>query len=210
VGYEMRVRDLETQVDGIVGASGCLYAIRKDLHMLFMPEHLSRDFGAALTAREQGYRSVSVPDAVCYVPRSPSLRREYRRKVRTMARGLRTLWYKRALLNPVRFGLFAWMLSSHKLSRWLVPWALVLGAVALAALAPRHWWSALALAGGGVAALVALIGWMRSEERPLPRLIALPTYAVTGTIAALQAWITALGGKGTALWEPTRRGGLAT
>jgi len=37
VGYEMRVRDLETQLDGIVGASGCLYAIRKDLHVRFMP-----------------------------------------------------------------------------------------------------------------------------------------------------------------------------
>src|ERR1700704_5756224 len=54
VGYEMWVRGLETQVSGIVGASGCLYAIRRDLHMRSLPEHLSRDFGAALVAREQG------------------------------------------------------------------------------------------------------------------------------------------------------------
>jgi glycosyltransferase involved in cell wall biosynthesis len=206
VGYEMRVRELETQVEGIVGASGCLFAMRRDLYMYVMPEHLSRDFGAALTAREQGYRAVSVPDALCYVPRSHSLQREYRRKVRTMARGLGTLWYKRHLLNPGRHKVFAWMLWSHKLCRWLVPWALLLAGAALTALAVRYWWAAAALAAGLVAALVAVVGWRWPEGRRLPRLIALPTYAVTGNVAALQAWLTALRGKATPVWEPTRRG----
>jgi len=212
VGYEMWVRNLETQVLGIVGASGCLYAIRKDLHLRFMPESLSRDFGAALVAREHGFRAVSVPEAICYVPRSVSLRREYRRKVRTMARGLRTLWHKRALLHPRRHGLFAWMLWSHKLCRWLVPWAILVMTAALAVLAPQHWWAAATLVLGGAAALVTTIGWVWPEGdgersgRPLPRVIALPAYAVSGNIAALHAWIRALGRQGTALWEPTRRG----
>jgi len=206
VGYDMWVRDLETSLSGIVGASGCLYAIRRDLHMQRVPEGLARDFGSALVAREHGYRAVSVPAAVCYVPRSVSLRREYRRKVRTMARGLRTLRHKRRLLDPRRQGLFAWMLWSHKLCRWLVPWLLVPMLVTLAALAPRHWWAAATLALSGAAALVSAIGWFWPEERPLPRLIALPAYAVSGNVAALQAWIRALGGEGTALWEPTRRG----
>jgi hypothetical protein len=174
--------------------------------MHFTPEALSRDFGAALGAREHGFRAVSVADAICYVPRSASLRREYRRKVRTMARGLRTLWDKRSLLNPRRYGLFAWMLWSHKLCRWLAPWTLLLTVAALVALAPRYWWAVTTLALGGVAALMTAIGWVWPEGRPLPRLIALPAYAVSGNIAALQAWIRALGGQGTALWEPTRRG----
>lgn len=206
VGYDMWVRDLETSLSGIVGASGCLYAIRRDLHMHRMPDGLSRDFGSALVAREQGYRAVSVPAAICYVPRSTSLRREYRRKVRTMARGLRTLWHKRALLNPARQGLFAWMLWSHKLCRWLVPWMALPIAGALVWLAPTYWWAAAALALGGAAALVTAVGWVWPEERPLPAFVALPAYAVSGNLAALQAWIRALGGQGTAVWEPTRRG----
>ena len=48
---------------------------------------------------------------------------------------------------------------------------------------------------------------MGVEGRPLPRLIALPTYGVSSNIAALHAWFRALGKQGTALWEPTRRGG---
>ena len=102
VGYEMWIRDLETQVDGIVGASGCLYAIRAALHMRPIREDLSRDFAAALTARTQGFRAVSVPQAICYVPRGRSLHQEYRRKVRTITRGLATLASKGGLLNPMR------------------------------------------------------------------------------------------------------------
>jgi hypothetical protein len=206
VGYEMWVRALETRVCGIVGASGCLYAIRRELHMYVMPESLSRDFGAALVARGHGYRAVSVPAATCYVPRSASLSREYRRKVRTMARGLRTLWYKRALLDPVRYGLFAWMLCSHKLCRWLVPCLAPPMVGALAWLAPQHWWAGAALAVGGVAVLAAVLGWVWPDAKPLPRVIALPAYAVSGNVAALHAWVTALLGRGTAVWEPTRRG----
>ena len=206
VGYEMWVRDLETSLSGIVGASGCLYAVRRDLHMSSMPEGLSRDFAAALMARERGYCAVSVTAAICYVPRGTSLRREYVRKVRTMARGLRTLWHKRILLSPSRHGRFAWMLWSHKLCRWLTPWTVLLAAAAVAALTPRHWWAATTLAAGGAAAFLTAIGWIWPEGRPLPRLIALPSYAVSGNIAVLHAWIRAVGGRGTALWEPTRRG----
>ena len=141
VGYEMWIRDVETAVYGIVGASGCLYAIRADLHMGRVPEDLSRDFAAALTAREHGRRAVSVPAALCFVPRGASLRQEYRRKVRTITRGLATLAHKRALLNPLRYGVFAWMLFSHKVCRWLVPAAGLLLLAALLALAVHSWWA---------------------------------------------------------------------
>ena len=216
VGYEMWVRDLETQVSGIVGASGCLYAIRAELHREAVPENLSRDFAAALTARRHGLRAVSVPEAVCYVPRSASLRQEYRRKVRTMARGLRTLWHLRALLNPARYGGFAWSLASHKLCRWLVPWSLVGTVAALVALwgAARSPGAAVALVSLGGVLLLAALGWAWPERRrggrPLPRLVALPAYLVSGMIAGLQAWVVAVGGDRTAVWEPTRRSEATT
>jgi len=205
VGYEMWVRRLETQIDGIVGASGCFYASRRQLHSEVIPEALSRDFAAPLVARERGYRSVSVDEAVCFVPRTPSLRREYRRKLRTMTRGLETLFFKRHLLNPARYGLFAWMLFSHKLARWLVPWALALATLALGMLAPAHVWARWLLVGGAAAALLALAAWFWPERRSMPRALALPGYVITGTLAALLAWIKALRGELNPIWEPTRR-----
>lgn len=206
VGYEMWVRDRETAVDGIVGASGCLYAIRADLHMHPVPEALSRDFSAALTAREHGRRAVSVPDALCFVPRSASLHQEYRRKVRTITRGLATLAHRRALLNPLRYGAFAWMLFSHKVCRWLVPWALVMALGALGALAITTLWARIALAGAVALGALAGIAWIRPAGEPMPRLLALPAYVAAGNLAVLQAWLRFWAGRSAPVWEPTRRG----
>src|SRR2546427_5359101 len=153
----MCVRYLETWLCGTVGASGCRYAIRAELPRQVLHEGLSRDFAAALIAREHGYRAVSVNQAVCFVPRTSSLGREYRRKVRTMVRGVQTLYYKRHLLNPARYGLFAWMLFSHKLCRWLVPWALAVALGSLALLSIGTPWARVAL--GLMAGARAPGGW---------------------------------------------------
>ena len=205
VGYEMWVRDLETRVGGIIGASGCFYASRLDLHMVFVPEALSRDFAAPLIAHEHGFRSVSVPDAVCYVPRASSLRQEYRRKVRTMARGLETLCFKRRLLNPLRYGAFAWMLFSHKLARWLVPWAVLLAAVGVGMLAITVLWARWLLGAGAIVAALGVVGWLWPSGRSVPGILALPAYLCLGLVAGLHAWVKALTGEPIATWEPTRR-----
>jgi cellulose synthase/poly-beta-1,6-N-acetylglucosamine synthase-like glycosyltransferase len=206
VSYEMWVRDLETRAGGIVGASGCFFASRPELHREIVPEALSRDFAAPLVAREHGYRAVSVPDAICYVPRTTSLRREYRRKVRTMLRGMETLYYKRALLNPRRYGWFAFMLWCHKLMRWLVPWAAVglfagLGMIAVDVTAVR-WFALAACAGGGTTMILA---WWWPAETAMPSVLGLPSYFAFGLLAGLHAWMKALSGDLNATWEPTRR-----
>jgi cellulose synthase/poly-beta-1,6-N-acetylglucosamine synthase-like glycosyltransferase len=207
VGYEMWVRDLETRVLGIVGASGSFYACRRGLYMSLVPEALSRDFAAALIARHFGYRSVSVTDAICYVPRVALLRREYGRKVRTITRGWETLFYKRQLLNPFQHGLFSWMLFSHKMCRWLVPWALLLGVLALIILDLERWeaWAPLGVGLVTAVALLAAAGWFWPAGRPMPRLLSLSAYFVSGNIAALHASLRALRGEMNPIWEPTRR-----
>ena len=205
VGYEMWLRDLETRVGGIVGASGCFYAIRAELHQVRVPEGLSRDFAAALVVRERGFRAVSVPEAICLVARTASLRNEFRRKVRTMTRGIQTLFYKRQLLDPARYGMFAWMLFSHKVCRWLVPWAGVVGFAALGALSLTMPWARWMLGAALVLLLAAAAGWVWPEGRPAPWLLALPAYLVSGNVAALFAAIGAVRGQRHATWEPTRR-----
>ena len=205
VGYEMWVRSLETRVGSIVGASGCFYAIRKQLHERLVPAALSRDFASALTAREQGFRAVSVDQAVCLVPRTTSLDREFRRKIRTMARGLETLYYKRHLLNPFRHGRFAWMLWSHKLIRWLVFLVAPVAPVGLVLLAVDY-----PLARGLLGLVLLGIGMgvvaMRAPEgRKLPRLVALCGFVLATHVAGFLAWTRALRGELNPIWEPTRR-----
>lgn len=205
VGYEMWVRSLETQVGSIVGASGCLYAIRRHLLDGKFPEGLSRDFGSAMLAREGGYRAVSVDAAVCLVPRARSLQAEFRRKVRTMARGLGTLFYKRHLLNPFSEGLFAWMLWSHKLIRWLVFPALPLALVGFVLLAQQL---GFLLAGLLLPIAFIALGAMAyrwPEGRKVPIWISLPGFVTLNSVAAILAWRKSVRGDQTPIWEPTRR-----
>lgn len=207
VGYEMSVREAETRLRGIVGASGCLYAIRADLHRLPLPQDLSRDFAAALHAEEHGFRAVSVPSAVCFVPRTASLQGEYRRKTRTIKRGMRTLWHKRHLLNPLRYPVFAWMLWSHKIARWTLPWAALASFIALGALATQHIAAAVVFSLGIAVLLLGASGWaLANSGIRLPAVLSIPAFVLMGNAAAASAFVAFIFGQQQAVWEPTRRG----
>jgi len=204
VGYEMWVRDLETRTGSIVGASGCFYAIRRSIHERPLPGDLSWDFASVLVARQQGYRSVSVPAAICIVPRTAQLRTEMKRKVRTMARGLKTLFYCRALMNPVRYGWFAFMLVSHKLLRWL-PY--LLAPVALIALGVLALHSDMARALFGMVLIglaIGCVGILRPGST-IFRPVAVAGFVVAAVSAGLLAWRDALGPAQMATWDPTPR-----
>lgn len=204
VGYEMWVRGLETKLGTIVGASGCFYGFRKSVYDTRYPDRLSRDFGVSLLARERGMRSVSVDEALCVVPRAPTLQAEFRRKIRTMSRGMETLWYQRHLMNPFRYGSFALMLLSHKVARWMVYPLLVLAGVGLLLLSFE---SLLALAILLVGLLVTGAGYLATrwpDDRRMPSWLALPGFLVASNLAGVLAW-AALLKKDPPQWEPTRR-----
>lgn len=205
VGYEMWIRELETKVGGIVGASGSLYAIRRELHGQLLPEGMSRDFAAALNTKAYGYRPISMSSATCVVPRARSLRREYPRKVRTVTRGMETLFHKRALLNPFKFPLYSWMLFTHKICRWALPWVGLVGLVALGFMSPAHPWAMALFAAAMVIIGVGAIGWALGADRSLPRFVSIPAFLLMANVAVLHATIQALQGHRDATWEPTRR-----
>jgi glycosyltransferase involved in cell wall biosynthesis len=209
VDYEMRLRALETRTGGIVGASGCCYAIRAKLHRLPIPPDLSRDFSAPLTAREYGQRAVSVDAAIAFVPRTKSLRREYVRKVRTISRGMETLIRVRYMLNPIRFGVFAWKLFSHKVCRWLMPLSAVPAAAGLAFLALTDPWAQLIAAGAVIAGATAVVGATWPESKRVPRFISIVAFSVAANVAVIHAIAKLLRPSEDKTWEPTRRDAVA-
>ena len=205
VGYEMKLRALETRAGGIIGASGSGYAIRTVLHKIPIRDDLSRDFAAALTARAHGLRAISVDRAICYVPRTTSLRAEYRRKVRTIARGIETLLSKRSLLDPTQYGSFSWKLLSHKVCRWLVPTFALPGILGLAMLAPTHPWAGILLWLAALGIAIGIVGAMWPADRAMPRLLRTATFAAAANLAVVHALLRVVFGHDDHLWEPTRR-----
>jgi cellulose synthase/poly-beta-1,6-N-acetylglucosamine synthase-like glycosyltransferase len=202
--YEMWLRDLETKVGSIVGASGCFYGIRRRIRAEALPPELSWDFASTLVAKQQGYRSVSVPNAVCFVPRAADVQVEFRRKTRTMARGLSTLFYYRALMNPFRYGGFALMLVSHKLLRWLPFLLAPVAMLALVVLAPQSNVAALALAAVALGLLVGT-GAITHRGSMGFKPVAGAGFMVAAAAAGFLAWRDALRGTRMVTWEPTPR-----
>ena len=204
VGYEMWIRDLETRVGTIVGASGCFYGSRRCVHSEPLPAGLSWDFAAALKARLQGYRSVSVPEAICVVPRAAKIQTELTRKARTMARGLATLFYFRALMNPFEYGGFALMLISHKLLRWLPYLLAPLAYFALCVLAINSL-TARVLFVLATAGLLAGIVAMRRSKSGSSNPFAIPASSSRFFRPGFSRGVSALRQTQLATWDPTPR-----
>ncbi len=203
LGYEMTIRLLESWTGSTVGATGALYAVRRELFGDY-PAHLCRDFGTCLLARKRGLRAVVEPTAKSYVSTSNSLGSEYRRKVRTMTNGMQTLFYHASLLNPFQYGFYSLKLISHKLARYLTPlWLLgaLLSAIWLAARLPVGARVVLlsVVAMGSLA--VAAAGMRRLKKGLLGGL----AYLAVANLALVAAWRNVLTGVSAATWDPTRR-----
>jgi hypothetical protein len=100
------------------------------------------------------------------------------------------------------------MLLSHKVSRWLLPWAAGAALVSLAVLAagaPELVWARVALAVGLVGLALGALGWTLAERARLPKLLAAPAFLLAGNVAGAHALVRVLAGGEDALWEPTRR-----
>jgi cellulose synthase/poly-beta-1,6-N-acetylglucosamine synthase-like glycosyltransferase len=124
VRYEMWLRRLESTRNSIVGLSGSFFAIRrqvaKDWH-----DDVPSDFARAMKAVELGYVAVSSPNVIGLYRDLARPGDEFSRKVRTAVRGMAAVSRYRQVLNPARYGVFAWQVISHKLMRWLVPWMML-------------------------------------------------------------------------------------
>src|SRR5207249_11554772 len=115
------------------------------------------DFSTLLNAVAIGLRGVLDPESAGYYRSVVDDRRESERKVRTVVRGIAVLARNLRMLNPLRYGLFAWQLASHKLGRWLIPFAIIGAATSNVYLISRSGWYLAALVAQVVFYAVALV-----------------------------------------------------
>jgi poly-beta-1,6-N-acetyl-D-glucosamine synthase len=140
--YEKWIRKALSRIDSIHGATGCIYAMRRELAVPIPPGTLLDDVYLPLAAFFRGYRVVMEDRAKAYdLP--TSLNTEFRRKVRTQAGVWQIVRHYPALLGPSNRMWFHFL--SHKMGRLLLPWALIAMLVSSFFLpAP---WSMMALVG---------------------------------------------------------------
>ena len=203
IRYEMFLRRLETEVNTVVGLSGSFFAARREACAEWADD-LQSDFNTLLNSIRLGMRGISDPESIGYYQNLRDERKEFERKVRTVLRGLSVFMTSWRMVNPIRYGLFSWQLFSHKLCRWLVPFALILALFSNALLASESTFyrvTLLAQIGFYCLALSSLMMKMSSNRSYFK----IPAFFVLVNWSILTAWYRYFRGDRTVAWEPSKR-----
>jgi poly-beta-1,6-N-acetyl-D-glucosamine synthase len=127
---EKAVRRLESQSGSVIGATGAIYAIRRELFVEIPHGTILDDVFVPMNVARQGRRVVFQPTAIArdriFVERG----KEFSRKVRTLTGNYQLVQLAPWLLSPANPLLFRFI--SHKLLRLLVPFFLLAMAVSSA------------------------------------------------------------------------------
>ena len=196
--YEKWIRRNLNRIDAMLGATGSIYAIRRELAAPVPPGTLLDDVYLPFLIAFQGHRIYFEDQAKAYdLP--TSLKSEFWRKVRTQAGVYQILMNFPCLLWPGngRFLHFA----SHKAGRLLLPFAL-LAALVSSFVLPNPWnW--IIVAAQATFYCLALIDPLVPERTPVKRLSAVVRAFVVLVAAAACAPIVFVL-PANALWRETR------
>lgn len=203
VKYEMWLRRLETARAGLVGLSGSFFAARRGVCMqwdIYAPS----DFNTGLNCAKSGMVAITCPDVVGIYKdvKDPGL--EYRRKVRTVIRGITAIARHPEVLNPFSMGMFAFQIWSHKIMRWGVPWFMLAFAILTLMQQGQGAVYTLALAAQLGFYVLALSGWLFTTLRK-HTLIRIIFFFVQTNLALAQATVSFLFGRRMTVWTPSQR-----
>jgi hypothetical protein len=179
-----------------------LLALRRSLYQA-VPKQVNDDFFISTCAPAAGKRIVYVPEAIVLDQGVDEADKQFRRRQRVTVGGLLSLAARRELLNPLRHGLYAIALISHKLIRRLAPVLLLplLLANLWLALEPGlfRWMLVAQLLGYGVAVL-GLLDVRRRLPKPF-RLAAFLLVTLAGMSVGLWQFLR---GHSYSQWNPNQ------
>jgi len=118
--YELRLRELESQLGILAVVAGACFALRRSLFLTMNPA-IGEDCIVPLDVAAQGFKVLHEPMAVAWARMEDDEAMTMRRRIRMTLRNWQGTWTRRELLNPFRSPGYAVALWSHKLLRWLSP-----------------------------------------------------------------------------------------
>lgn len=200
--YEKKLRKAESDTGSMIAASGCIYAIRKELYTPLPAGTILDDVLTPMNIVRKGYRVVFDASAVAYDIVSQSVGQEWKRKVRTLTGNWQLIslapWLIVPGLNPVwtRF-------ISHKICRVKVPFWLIILLLGAAILPGRAYH--LFLGAQALCYLIAVAAGIVPSLRTMRGISFIYFFAVMNAAALVGfwRWIT---GSSIRTWKPAYSG----
>jgi len=123
--YEKFIRKSEARMGSMLGATGALYAIRRELFPKLPQDLILDDIYIPMKIVERGFRAIMDPKAKVYDRVFLNPKGEFLRKTRTLAGNFQLVYYLGHLFNPLK-GKISWQFFSHKFLRVVVSFLLIL------------------------------------------------------------------------------------
>ena len=201
--FDQKLKTLQSMGGDLVGATGHIYAIRRDLFSP-VPEGVTDDAFISREILGKHKRLVFEPRAVAYGPIADSSG-EFRRKVRITTRGLKAVWEQRYLLNPFEYGFYSLQLFSHKVLRRMM----FLPMFVTMATAPLLWSRSLIYQFAAVGQLVfhiaAAIGYfLRHTPAGRSKILGFPYYLDMTHLTSILALKDLFSGRNRDVWQAER------
>lgn len=194
--YEMALRALESRLGSITAGNGAIYATRRASYIEVDPI-MGHDLSFPFNMVKRGWRAVYVPSARATEKMVPSIEGEFARKRRMMSHTW-PIVLRGGLLSPRGYPpLYALMIASHRLLRYVAPFLHVGALVASFALGASSTFYAVALA----LQLALVVAALLARVLPLRPLLVARYYVLTTASVAAGLWDWLRHGT-PAGWEP--------
>ncbi len=123
--YEKCMRDYESRIHSMLGATGAIYAIRRTLFKPVPEQVVLDDMYVPFKIIEQGYRAVYDPTAKAFDDVADTPQEEYRRKARTLYGNYQMFGLFKHMFNPLTSNI-AIQFFSHKFLRVIIPFLMIM------------------------------------------------------------------------------------
>jgi cellulose synthase/poly-beta-1,6-N-acetylglucosamine synthase-like glycosyltransferase len=198
--YEKFIRRSESRFDSTVGATGAIYALRRDLFEAIPPDTLLDDVLIPMRIVRRGFRVIFEPRAQAFDRAAETPDEEYTRKVRTIVGNLQ-LFRRERWVWSVRVNRLWFQTVSHKLLRLAGPFLLAAAIAANATLAGSGLLYDVALSAQGLFYLSALGGYLFGHVPVVGRWLALPYAFCLLNLTALIGVVRFIGGSQAVTWD---------
>jgi biofilm PGA synthesis N-glycosyltransferase PgaC len=206
--YESFLKKQDADFYSVVGAAGELFSIRKELYEPIASGVIIEDFVLSLGIAKKGFLVKYAPDAFAIETASASIKEEQKRKIRISAGGFQAMFILRDLLNIFRYGVLSFQYISHRVLRWSVTpvcFFMLLPLNAVLALRQMGIIYVVFLAGQVVFYLLALAGWVFSNQGIRLKLLYIPYYFLFMNLSVFLGLRRILLEKQSFLWEKAAR-----
>jgi cellulose synthase/poly-beta-1,6-N-acetylglucosamine synthase-like glycosyltransferase len=194
--YELALRALESRVRSVTGGNGAIYATRREAYLVVDPV-MGHDLSFPFNMVKRGWLALAVREAQASEKMVPTIEGEFARKRRMMSHTW-PIVVRGGMLSPRGYDpLYALMIVSHRILRYLSPFLHAIALVASVALLGQGWVYVLAVLVQVAILLAAALAGLAPSR---PTLIARYYVLTTASLAAgLWDWVV----HGTSAgWEP--------